>query len=148
AGVRYRRLHVPQAIAHRPRNRSRAARADLEMATGIKPGDRAAAGPDRVDVEHWRLDGIALQVHLTGQPGTAALDQRHVGRGAAHIEGNDVVVAGEPGNVRGSNHAGAWTGENGAHRLALRHLERDHPSVTLGDVRRHADALRPQLRLQ
>ena len=55
-GVGDRRPGAAAAVADRPRRRARALRADAQHAGGIDRGDRAAAGADRVDVDHRHVD--------------------------------------------------------------------------------------------
>ena len=62
-------LVVAAAVADRARIGAGAARPDLEQPAGIDIGDRAAAGADGVDVEHRRLDRIAVHDRLAGELG-------------------------------------------------------------------------------
>ena len=54
-------------------------------------GDRAAAGADGLHVHHRHVDRQAVvDGDLGGDLRHAAVDQRHVGRGAAHVVGDGV----------------------------------------------------------
>ena len=96
-GVGHRRLGAAAAVADRARRRAGAARADVQAALRVEPGDRAAAGADLDDVDHRRLDRKALHVaadvvdRLDRE--AAVLDQRALRGGAAHVEGDDVLEA-------------------------------------------------------
>ena len=65
--------------------------ADLEQAGGVDAGDRAAAGADGADVDHRHVDRHGVfELDLVGDRGRAVADQRDVGRGAAHVVGDEV----------------------------------------------------------
>ena len=59
---------VAAVVADRARIGAGAARPDLQQAAAVDMGDRAAAGADGVDVEHRRLDRIAVHDRLAGEP--------------------------------------------------------------------------------
>ena len=70
---------VALAIAHGPRNRTGAFRPDLQQATAIDRGDRAAAGADGGDLHHRGADDQAeIDRGLGGECGSAAGDDRDV----------------------------------------------------------------------
>src|SRR3546814_16883527 len=71
--------------------RAGAVRTDA-VARAVEMQDRAAAGRDRVDVQHRRADAHARDLALE-RPLIVAGIVRHVGRGAAHVEADDVVEA-------------------------------------------------------
>ncbi len=80
-----------------------AVRADLEQADLVDAGDRAAAGADFDHVDDRRLDRQAAALleamdagrfHARGNVDRAVLHQAGLGRGAAHVEGDDVALAG------------------------------------------------------
>ena len=120
--------------------RARGARADLEQAAGVDVRDGPAARADGVDVEHRRLQRVAVDVHLAGELGLALLDQRDVGRRAAHVEGDEVRVAREDAGPEAAHDPGRGAGEHGAHGLRARHLEGHHAAVGGGDVAWRVDA--------
>ena len=72
-GVGHGRLVVAAVVADRAGIGAGAARPDLQQPAAIDIGDRAAAGADGVDVEHRRLDRIAVHHGLAGQPALAVL---------------------------------------------------------------------------
>ena len=115
-GVGDGRLGAALAVADRAGIGAGALRADLELAVGVGPGDRAAAGADGDDVEHRRLHRIALDHRGRGVHRLVVLDDRHVGRGAADVDGEDVPVAGELGHVDRAEDAGGRPGEQHGHR--------------------------------
>ena len=108
-GVGHRRLRPAEAVAGRTGLGARADRADLHQAVAVEPGDRAAAGADRVDVDHGEADREARHLALEGDFGGAAVDQRDVGGGAAHVERDESLAqrrgaqdaAGRPGDRAG-----------------------------------------------
>ena len=85
-----RRGHRPRVPARRRRMRGPTRNAP-PLST---PGDRAAAGADRVDVDHRHQDREAADPGVSrrrfGEP--AAGDDADIGRGAADIEGDEVVA--------------------------------------------------------
>ena len=95
-------LGVGRGRALRRRGRSRRARvgarglrADAKDAARVDVGDRAAARADRVDVDHrhHRLVVADLRVEQVAHPQLAARSDADVGRRAADVERDDVVVA-------------------------------------------------------
>jgi hypothetical protein len=70
------------------------------------------------------------------EPRLAPLHQRDIGRGTAHVEGDDVVDAGEARRDLGADHAGAWPRQDRAHRQPRRGVEADHAAVRLRQMRR------------
>ena len=104
--------------------------ADLEQAGGVDAGDRAAAGADGAHVDHRHVDRHGVfELDLVGDLRRAAADQRHVGRGAAHVVGDEVGDAGAAGGVDGGHDAGGGAGHHGLRRLAGDLRGRDHAAV-------------------
>ena len=77
------------AVAGRARIGAGAVRADAE-ARAVEMQDRAAAGRDRVDAHHRRAHAHARDFGLE-RALVLAVEMRHVGRGAAHVEADDVA---------------------------------------------------------
>ena len=127
--IGHRRLGAAAAVADRPRVRASAARPDLERAVIVDPGERAPAGPDRLDVEHRRLDRVALDRRVAGELGRQVPDQRHVGRRAADVERQHVAVVGEPRHVGRAEHAAGGAGDQHRHRLLRRSGARNDTPV-------------------
>ena len=103
------RVVITAIVASRPRIGASTARPDLEQTATVDERDRAAAGADRVDVEHRSFDRIPVDDRFPGEPRLAALQQRDIGRCAAHIESDDVALAGKTRRDLCANHASAWT---------------------------------------
>ena len=82
------------AVAGRAGIGAGAARPDLQRAGVVEPGDAAAAGADHLDVDHRHPHRIAGDDALGGEGRPAGLDQRHIGAGAADIEGDEIGKAG------------------------------------------------------
>ena len=88
-------------------------------AAGLEMQDRAAAGGDRVDAHHRRADAHAGDFGVEGALIVAVI-VGDVGRGAAHVEADDLLEAGQLG---GLDHADDAAGRAGQHRiLALEHV--------------------------
>ena len=94
------------AVAGGARNGAGAFGPDLHQPIAVEPGDGAAAGADRIDVDAGEPGGIALDPALIRHVGVAVADQADVGAGAAHVEGDDVRGIGELGRVDGADDAG------------------------------------------
>ena len=90
-----------------------------------------------------------MHFHLAGEFGPAVLDQRHVGRGAAHVEGDDVGRSRtSAADLHGAHHAGGGSREHRAHGLLARRRKRHDPTVRLGDVARAAQTCRIEPRAE
>ena len=114
-------LGAALAVAGRPGIGAGALRADAQHAAIVDPGDRAAAGADRDDVEHRRADRQAVDLAFRGERRPSVLHQADVGRGAAHVEGDQVLEARARRLARRADHAGGRAGiERGDGALAHR----------------------------
>ena len=91
-GVGDGRLRAAAAVADRAGIGAGAFRPDLDQAGRVDAGDRAAAGADRVHVDHRHVDRHRIfDLDLVGDGRLGVADQRDVGRGAAHVVGDEVV---------------------------------------------------------
>ena len=124
------------AVAGRARLRARALRADLHQPVAVEPGDRAAAGADRVDVERGEPRRIALDPFVEGRAGGVVAHQRDVRAGAAHVERDHVRHAGEPRHVDRADRAGRRPRQRGADRHVARARNRHQPAGRLVDAER------------
>ena len=66
------RIITAQAVTSRPGIGTGAARADLQQSAAVDECDRAAAGAHGMDIQHRRLDRIAVHHGLGCQPAFAA----------------------------------------------------------------------------
>ncbi len=98
------------AVAGRPRIGAGALRADPQHAAVVDPGDRAAARADRDDVEDGRADRQPVDLAFRGERRLSVLHQADVGRGAAHVEGDEVLEARARRLPRRADHAGGRPG--------------------------------------
>ncbi len=164
--LRSHRLRIQGLIAARPENRGKVSRLNLPDAdigvrdrertapaiaggAGIGAGavrpdpqpravemqDRAAAGRHRVDRHHRRAHPNAGDFGFKGaleRPGI----ERHVGRGAAHVEADDSVEPGHRGGSRRADDAPGRTGQNGV--LALKTAGLGQSAVRLHEVEANA----------
>ena len=90
-GVGHRRAVAAFAIAGRAGIGAGALGPDVQDSARIDRRDRAAAGAQRVDVEARQRDLGHAHRLFAGERGLAALEQRDVGAGAAHVEGDEVA---------------------------------------------------------
>ena len=87
-------------------------RADAQHAALVDPGERAAAGADGADVDHRDLDRHApFDLERGGERLLAADHGGDVGRGAAHVERDQMVDAGEAGDVAAGDDAAGGAGD-------------------------------------
>ena len=89
---------------------------------------------------------MAVHDRLRGKPRLAALEQRDVGRGAAHVERDEIGQAGGAPDRLRADHAGRWAGQHRAHRLVGGGLEADDATVRLREMRRDRHAERREAR--
>ena len=71
----------------------RVVRTDAQRTARVTPRDRAAARPDRVDVDHRQRDRPARDLAARALPHAPALDHAHVAGRAAHVEAQEVRLA-------------------------------------------------------
>ena len=131
-------LGAAAAVRRRARVRARRARADAEDPAAVDVGDRAAAGADRVDVDHrdHRLVGADLGVEQVLHAQAALLREADVRRRAAHVERDHVVVAGLLAGPDAADDAGDRSGHEQVHgprdgALGRRHAARGRHQVQL-----------------
>jgi hypothetical protein len=150
-GVGHGRLLATAAVAGGSRERASAVRTDLEQPVLPDPGDGPAAGPERAHAQHGRADILPGDLALRGLQQAPLDDHADVGRGAAHVEGDDVRPARRARQVDPGDHArrgsrqqrlvGMAGAERYAHQSAVRLHEKElrRPQAALDEP-----ALQPQ----
>ena len=139
-GVGDRRLPSPAPVAGRPRRRARALGPHGDHAQG-GPGEGAAAGADLDQVDGLDVHrdpasrGEAYLVELEGGGGEGfpLLDEGELGGGPAHVEGDQIAVAGELAIDARHEGAGRRPRLDHAHGVALHGLGRGDPARGLHD---------------
>ena len=136
-----RRVGAAPAVARGARHRARAARPDVERAAPVAPGDRAAAGADRGDVELRRQDRVAADpalacVHLQ----QAARDHADVRGGAADVERDEVLVPVDGADVAPGDDARRGAGQQEVHGVVGGLADLGDAAVGLHDEDRAGDA--------
>ena len=124
-------------------------RADAQRLRQLRHvGDRPAAGANGVDVDGGHAQAEVADRRLAPDRRSATEAERHVGRRPAHVEREDVVVAGLARHVERARDAAGRPGEDAVDRVPRRLARRHQPRVRAEDVdvRRRADGL--QLRLE
>ena len=111
-GVGHGRLVAAAPVTGGPRLGAGRARPDPQRAAAVAPADRAAAGADRVDVDHRQLDRAAVDLARVGPAHLALLDHADVAGGAAHVEPDRVALAADPGEQPGADGAAGRAGED------------------------------------
>ena len=92
----------------------------------VEIGDRAAAGADRFDGDHRLAQRPAGQRPVGRDFGAAVGDQADVGRGAAHVEADDVIEVELAGDARGGGDAGSGAGHGEPERQIPERLRGRH----------------------
>ena len=133
-GIGDRRLVVAAVVAGWPGIGTGAARPDFEQSARVDKRDRAATGADGMNIEHRRLDRIAVDDRLPSEPCLAALQQGDIGGGASHVERDDVVRTGKARRHLGTDHSGARARQDRPHRQLRRDVEPDHTTVGLRQI--------------
>ena len=121
-GISQRRHRAARVVAYRSGRRARALWAHLQCATAVDPYVRSAAGTDLGQVDGWHFQSVAgarQQSRAGHDAGTdrvflgahhlAILDHRGLGRGATHIEGDDLVETGRLRQRLGPDDTAGWT---------------------------------------
>ena len=147
---------VAQAVADRAGVGAGAVRADLQRATAVDPHQRAAACTHfgQIDGGHFErvacarqqprarhdagADGLLLRAHdLT------VLDHAGLGRGAAHVEADDLIEALGAGDLVGPDDAGCRSRLDDVHGTRRRCPIRRQAPIRLHEeqLRRHAERI-------
>ena len=108
-GVGHRRL-VALAIGRRPRIGPGALRANPQEAEGIDAGQRTAAGAAAGNVDHLDGDAMLADPRFGGGRDLAVLDDADVEAGAAHVDGQQIVLAVQTAEIGGGGRRRGRTG--------------------------------------
>ena len=120
-GVGHRRRRAAAAVGRRAGLGARRLRPDPQRAGELRHvRDRAAARADGVHVDRRDLDPELADRGLAADRRLAGLAERDVGRRAAHVEGEDVRVAGARGDVQRAGDAAARARQHAVDRVAGR----------------------------
>ena len=103
-GVGKRRLLAAGAVARRPRQGPRAPGPHAQRARPVDPRDRTAAGAHGLDVDQRDPEGNPVELGL-GRSQRLTRHERHVARGATHVEGHEAFDPRGPRRQAGANHA-------------------------------------------
>ena len=141
------RLRSAAPVAGRARIGAGALRPDAQAAR-LEPGERAAAGADRVDVDERHQHGQALELGL-GRDGRLAVDdEAEVERRAAHVDAEQVAPAGRAGERRAADRPADRPREQRLDRLAARASRGRDAAVRLHHVERARDVELAELALE
>ena len=140
-GIGDRRLGAAVPVGGRAGRRACALGAYPERPAPVDPGDGAAAGPDGVDVDHRHEHRISGDPGIArGRLGEAALvDDADVGRGTAHVEGDELAAPGELARPSPAEHPGRRPREQGDDRALGDRAHRGHAAVGAHDVELRRD---------
>ncbi len=120
----------------------------MKDAAGIDPRDRAAAGADAGDIERIKRDAMAAYPAVHGERRRAVDNQADIGRGAAHVEGDQVTLGHEPGGVDAAGDPAGRPRQHPADGEPARLGDRRDPAMRLDDQNRAAIARRAEPLLQ
>ena len=145
-GVRDRRFASPPTVTGRPGLGPGALRPDAQRTRDFRDvRDRPAARAHAAHVHRRHLDGEIAQRGLARDGLAAVPTQGHVGRSAAHVQGQHVGEPGLLGDIERAGHTARGTRHHGVHRPLLRQRERHQPRVRAQDVHVRAQAVGRQL---
>jgi len=147
-GVRGRRFGAAAAVGDGAGVGARRARADAERAALVHPRDGAAAGADRVDVDHRNADRVVADGDVRRDERLAALDERDVAGRAAHVHRDDVLDAAAFGDVGGTLDTAGGPREERVHRASARGVGGDEAAVGLHDLQFRAHVVVADLGLE
>ena len=120
-------------VAGRPGIGARGIGPDLEQPERVDARDRAAAGADLDHLDHGQVDRqpgalleavAAVDLEAVRQQRLAPVDHRELGGGAAHIEGEEILVAGRGAEGRRGQRSPGGTALQQADREARGRLDR------------------------
>ena len=132
-------------------------RADLQQADLVDRGDRAAAGADLDHVDHRRLDrqagalGEAMhapRLQHRRDLDAAVLDHAGLRGRAAHVEGDDILLAGQRAEQGGRESAAGGAAFEQADRKVARGLRRDEPAGRMHQAQVAPEAARREFAFQ
>src|SRR5262249_22528118 len=140
-------LEAAQAVARGPGIRARTVGTHAEE-TAFDPRPAAASGADLDQVQTGNLHGQAaalahadqVDLELVRARGNAVLDEGGLGGGAAHVEGDEVPVPGEPSDVRGEDGARRGPRVERAHGEGGGRIRGGDAAVVLHDVETPGEA--------
>ena len=112
----------------------------MEDAARIDRRDRAAAGREACDVEAAQRNALPGQTAVGRQRDAAIGNQRNIGRGAAHVEGDEIGNTQHVGAAAAAGHAAGWSRQHGGRRKPRRLFHRRHAAVGEDDEERACEA--------
>ena len=148
-GVGHGRLGAAEAVGHGTGAGARALRPHHEPAQRVHAGDGASAGADLDHLDDRDLDRepaallevvAAVDLELRRDQRLAVRDHARLGGGAAHVEGEEVLVAEEHAVVGGGEGAGGGAGLDEPDGIAAARLGLAEAAVRLHDEEPPADA--------
>jgi hypothetical protein len=147
-GVGHRGLDPAAVVAGGPGGGARTLRPHVEDPARVDPGNRSATGAQGVDVDAGQRHLAAAHRLIAGEVGLAALEQRDVGAGPAHVEGDEIALADHPRAVGATGDAARGAREDRPCGEANRVGDGGHAAVRLHDEHAAAIAGFRQARLE
>ena len=135
-GVGRRRLGAAAAVADGSRVGARALRPDPQQPAGVDAGERAAAGADRVEVDHRDHHLVAAEVRVVQvlHPHDGVRRDADVRRRPAHVERDDAAVAGGPRGGDAADDPRDRAGHQQLRRARHRAVDRQRAAVGCHEV--------------
>jgi len=119
----------------------------MQHASAVQVAQRAATGPDRMNLDRWNRDAVAIDIELIGHLHRPVAHQRHVAAGAAHLDRDQIARAGVVAVPADRADARSRSRQHHLHRLgsSLLHIER--AAIALHDQQRRlqSETLQPFL---
>ncbi len=148
-GVGDRRLRPAAPETDRTRRRPGALRPNPQQPRLVDARDRAAAGADRVDIDHGHMDRHRIfELDLGADERNTVSDQRDIAACPAHVVGHDVGEACFHGGIGGGNDARCRSRHHRVDRRLGNDAGRDGAAVALHDEEIAGVAARAKLGLE
>src|SRR5262245_28652704 len=112
-GVSHRGIAAAAAIARRARLSAGTLGPNMQHAAMVDACNRPTPGTDAGDVEALQGHALARNTPVRRNGGLTTDNERNIGRGAAHVERNEVAMAQQAGSVLAAGNATGWTREHG-----------------------------------
>ena len=147
-GVAHGRLGAAEPVARGSGDGAGAARPDLQGAGRVDPGDRAAAGADRLDGHRGQPDRIVAELPLARRLRYAVGDEADVRGGAAHVKGERPRQLERAGQMRGRRHARGGARHGHCQWARPGGIDRHHAAGRVKEMNRNRAGLRREARHQ
>src|SRR5262245_30537359 len=132
-GICHRGVAAAAAIARRARPGAGTLGPNMQHAAVVDTCNRPAPSTDAGDVEALQRHALASNAPVGRNGGLTADNERDIGRGAAHVERNEVTMAQQAGSVLAAGNAPGRPGEHTSRCQSHRLGNGSDPTMRLND---------------